>query len=132
MFPDTAIYAYDIRGHGRFHADPLALRRGLLAATDGRCWQLAREAGDLERALGQAADEPGEAGDARRAEGSTRLAAVEGRLVEAARAVFGLPAVDPKTGYGVTEMESLKLLRAFLDWLEQKKSESATCASASS
>jgi hypothetical protein len=122
MFESRDIYQYEIPGHGTFNADPLAVRRGLLAATSGRCWQMAARMARYEADLAAAADEPGEEGEAKRAEWSLRMCEIEGQLVAAARATFGLPAVDPQKGFGVTETEALKILKDFLTWVEQKKS----------
>lgn len=121
MFGKTDIYSYatDELPEGVF-VDPLKLRRKLLSATSGRCWEWAKRVKEYESQLAKIKDQAGETPEAQRAEWSKDMAELEGRLAEAAMTAFGLNPVDPETGLGVTEMTALELLNDFLGWLEKK------------
>ncbi len=121
MFSKTDIFEYELPGHGRLYADPLAVRRGLLRASDGRLWEWAQAARQVGELVGQSADDPTDAGAARRAEFSTSQSELEGRLADAAYAAFGLPPINAATGQGVAEAVALDLLQKFLGWMEEKK-----------
>ncbi len=126
MFKETDIYKFDVPGIGEVNADPLRLRRGLLLATSGRCWEWAQRAKEFEDLIDgiPAVAAPGEEEKvaAQRAEWSTRLAELEGLLVKGAYLAFGFAPIDPATGEGQTEGVVLGVLQDFLEWIEQKKS----------
>lgn len=126
MFSETDIYKADIPNVGEIHYDPLVLRRRLLAATRGRCWELAKAAKDFEAQVRQAGDGDSEAAIATRAEFSTHLAVVEEQLASAGMQAFGLTPIDADTGHGHTELAALRLLYTFLEWLEGKGERSGT------
>lgn len=133
MFDQREIYRFDLPGDGPRYADPMAVRRRLLAASDGRLWEWARRAREHQLALAAAGDAPGEEADARRAESSARLAECEGAMADAAYQAFdGFAPIDPTTGFGTPEAVALGVLRGFLEWLEQKKSPPATSPTSSS
>lgn len=121
MFGKTEIYSYatDDQPEG-VYVDPLKLRRKLLTATSGRCWEWAKKVKTYESQLVQIKDLAGETPEAQRAEWSKDMAELEGRLAEAAFAAFELAPIDPETGLGVTEMTALEFLNDFLGWLEKK------------
>ena len=122
LFDVLEIYAADIPGLGEVKLDPLGLRRGLIMATHGRCWEWSQTARDIERDLTAIPDtDTGEVADAKRAELSLRLADVEGKLAQAAYDVFPIVPVDLNTGQGTTETAAMLLLQNYLRWVEEKK-----------
>ena len=122
MFTKTDIYHYAIDGFGEFFADPLSLRRRLLVASSGRCWEWAKQAKAYEQQLAKLGEEDVDG----RAEWSMRLAEVEGKLVDVAFQAFNLPAIEPDADgqpSGVSELAGLELMYRFLEWLDEKKGE---------
>ncbi len=117
----TEVYDWSVEPYGEFKSDPLVIRRGLLLATHGRCWEWASQARAFELELDACADGEGEEFAAKRAEFSMRLADLEGKLAEAAFQAFGLPRIDRETGNGVGEAVALSLVQGFLGWCEEKK-----------
>lgn len=115
------IYVFDLPQHGRFYADPLVIRRGLLLVTSGRCWEWAGQARLLEQNLDKCAEGDDVESIASRAEFSMQLADIEGKLAEAAFQAFGLPKIDKSTGQGISEAVALGLLQDYLGWVEEKK-----------
>lgn len=130
MFSKTDIYRYSVGTYGEFAADPLLLRRRILIASAGHCYEMACQAKEYEEKMAEVGDAVGDEADAKRAEFSMRLAEVEGKLVAIAFEAFNLVPVDEK-GRGVTELQGLELLYDFLDWLDQKKSPPETSPTAS-
>lgn len=96
--PDTArlVFAHTVRGVKRF-ADPLAVKRNLLRASQGQFEALER--------LASSAPTPLEQEDARE------------KLHAITCAAFDLVPFDAATGEGVTETESVAVLDEFLSWL---------------
>lgn len=86
--------------NGTFY-DPLSVRRALISATRNGLNALI---------------------DKYRNGDETERANAEGLLVSASRAAFGLPAVDPKTGQGITDSTALAVLTAYTKWLKGKGS----------
>lgn len=86
-------------------ADPLVVNRSLWRETDGRLNKILEDC--------QSQDE------------SAALAASD-ELLRAVRLSFDLPALDTKTGTGTTEDEAIAVLNGFLNWLEQKKTKTAS------
>jgi hypothetical protein len=127
LFAETDIYVVDVPGVGQCHFDPLEIRRRLLEESDGRCWQWAQQAGQLQARLDEI--EGSEATDettvAKKAEWSMQLASIEGDLATTAFAAFRLTPIDINTGLGFTETTALRALQDFLAWMEQKKSPDA-------
>lgn len=124
MFGNKEIFEYEIEGHGKFFADPLSIRRGLLKISDGHLWAWAIAIRQLEKMIGEIKDED-EGSTAKRAEYTTRQADIEGQMAEAAFAAFGLVPLDATTGHGITESTALTVLQKFLAWLEEKKNRPA-------
>lgn len=122
LFDVMEIYTTEVPGLGEVKLDPLGLRRGLIMATHGRCWEWSRDARNIERDLAAIADDAaGEVADARRAELSLRLADAEGKLAQAAYDVFPITPIDINTGQGTTETAAMLLLQNYLRWVEEKK-----------
>lgn len=121
MFDPTDIYPVHLPGvEGARYLDPLAVRRDLLVATSGRCWEWARQARQLADDLAALGDAATDEAAAQRAEWSARQAELEGPLAGAAVRAFGLAPLDPETGFGFTETTALGLLYDYLGWLEGK------------
>ena len=89
------------RGDGtEIFADPLAVYRRLVLATEGEHNRLLADT--------QSTDE------------QVRLAA-EDKLVPAAREALGLVPFNPEDGSGTTDREALTALRAYVEWMNSKK-----------
>lgn len=123
MFAKTDIYRYEVPSIGPFVADPLELRRRILMASSGRCWEWAKQVKEYEKMLANVGDAEGEKPAAERAEFSMRQAELEGHLAQIARSAFNLPeiTVQNEQVIGVTELAALEVLYEFLAWLDQKK-----------
>lgn len=111
MFTDDEkrIFQYALNGE-TLYADPLRIKRLLQIGTNGQFDQLVeqqREGGEVEQAE------------------------ANGILAQATAAAFRFPLLDPKTGSGFTEGESIDLLRRFLEWIEQKKTTGETLSTSS-
>lgn len=117
MFDESArkIFRYEAQGQVRC-ADPLELRRQLLRATGGRFYTLWGES-EEPAPPAEGAEEPPLALADRTAKLMAALEA-QAQLVEAARSVFGLPAVG-EDGGGVPEEDVLAVLDAYAGWLEK-------------
>lgn len=102
------------------YADPLECLRSLHRSTGGRLDELL----DRQRA-GAAADRSGDAAAA-----AAALDA-EAKLVAAAREAFGLAAIDPASGSGVTYEEAWGVLCQFLEYLRGKASRPGNSPSSS-
>jgi hypothetical protein len=98
---DRNVFKYQDGGRD-VYADPLVVYRSFVGALGG----------DPEPYLAAARNESREPADF-----MSRLEA-EGKLAEASRVAFGLPAFDPGTGEGATEAFCLDTLYSFLEWLE--------------
>jgi hypothetical protein len=122
MFGDTEIFAFILPNVGQRYADPLAIRRRLLTASEGRLFEWVQAARSYQKLLTELGDKEGPEADSQRADWSFRQAELEGWLAEAAFASFeGFAPVDPATGSGVTEVVALEVLNAYIEWIEQKK-----------
>lgn len=120
MFPNRDIYPYTLPDGRTVFGDPVALLRELKLVTRGRL-------NDLLGAQARLAEIPRE-----ETPSEDILAAglaATGQLVEAALAVFRLPAFDPETGQGTLEDEALTVLANFLNWLHEKKTSGETPSS---
>ena len=101
MFTDQerSIFSYH-NGTAEVFGDPLALARKLTIALQG----------DIQNAVDAAYNS--KTGDA---DGSMD------RLLNAIRDVFALPALDPTTGKGVTDLMALAVYRRFAEFAAAKK-----------
>lgn len=81
--------------NGRYY-DPLAVRRLLELASEGRVNEWIEEQHSPEPLIALAAD---------------------AKVLDAVRYVFSLPAVDTATGAGVTDREALDLFVDYQNWL---------------
>lgn len=122
LFGVMEIYEAEIPGHGPVKYDPLAVRRRLLQSTSGRCWEMFRDARNIELDL-QNSDpkDESEVAVATRAELSVRLATLEGGIADAGYEAFGLSPIDSETGGGSTEAAVLDITKKYLEWVETKK-----------
>ncbi len=114
---DKRVFSFDRNdGQGQAWGDPLALLRGLN-----------RELGDHVRVVNQSNGHFPEGTVDLTADQRQRLQAEAGdQVVAAVRVAFGLGAFDPSTGAGCTDVMVLKVLDAFLDWLEKKSAPGTT------
>lgn len=117
MFTDTErlIFPYEVRGQKRW-ADPLAISRNLIRASNGEFDQIDAESRDVPDGVGGFAEQ-GPQGPEEFGKVLSRASAREKRHAFTC-AAFGLPPFDPATGEGVTEVETAAVLDSFLVWLE--------------
>jgi len=121
LFSNVDIYTIDIPKLGPFCMDPMAIRRGLLINTKGRCWEYIKIASNLEKELlAIPDDDDSDTARAKRAEFSMRIAELEGKLAQAAFDTFPIEPVDGD-GNGTTEVAALVILKKYLDWVAEKK-----------
>jgi hypothetical protein len=122
LFAETDIYKFEVPMHdGEICCDPMKIRRDLLTATSGRCWEYADTARKIENSLTLFPEaDVSEKAVASRAELSLRLAEMEGKLADAGMVVFGLEPVDQQ-GVGHTETLALRLVKDYLAWVSEKK-----------
>ena len=121
LFSNVDIYTIQIPKLGPYCMDPMAIRRGLLINTKGRCWEYVKAASTLEKELAEIPEEDdSETARAKRAEFSLRLADLEGRLAQAAFDTFPIDPIDGE-GAGTTEVAALIILKQYLDWVTEKK-----------
>ena len=124
MFPDQerSIFSYAVRDDTRF-ADPLALRRNLLRASNGEFDQVARDSRDRPDrpdGMGGIVDQgPEDFGQIMQRENAKE------KLYGIICFAFGLTPFDPATGEGITEAETTAVLGRFLGFLEKKGKQSA-------
>jgi hypothetical protein len=102
---DRNVFSYH-DGAGQAFADPLAVYRRFMRATEGDPDPLLRAA---QRPADGAAEEPG---------ALLRRLDAEARLAEAARVALPMRPFDPATGEGATDEDCLGALYAWLEWLE--------------
>lgn len=120
-------FQYEHPAVGPVHLDPVAVRRDLVAATNGRLWELVGTARKMQENLAaiessQPTDDDGLARKAAMtAEFTKALVAAEGRLADAAFKAFRLTPVKAEDGTGTLESEAMDVLKAYLGYAEGKE-----------
>lgn len=108
--PTAAVFRLELPGRAATHFDALLCRRKLAAALPD-WWEQVQDLAATQRPLppGTSAKLAGDRAERRLALASSLAAAVS--------AAFGLPPIDPATGFGYTEDERLTCLSLFLDFV---------------
>ena len=110
-----------LNGYGDIYADPVQIRRDLLRISEGRIWQMASAARQIQDRLEELSKaEQSEQREAEEASLTVQLVELEGSLVGCAYRAFDLPPIDRGTGAGVPESEMAAVLRSYLGYAEKK------------
>jgi len=122
MFEQTEIYQYVVPGTGdAVYVDPLAVRRELMLATEGRAVEWAKRLQEID-ALLQAESAPADdEGKALIAAAVVEQVKLQFHLKEAAFAAFLITPIDAESGMGCTEATAIQMVLDFLGWCEEKK-----------
>jgi len=96
---ERKVFGTQINGESRYF-DPMMVHRRLTLSLGGKASEIL---------------------EASTAEDPLARAVAEEKLWPATRAAFQLPALDSKTGQGVTDATCQRILDEFLSWLSQKK-----------
>lgn len=121
---DRLIFQYpSIDGTMQLFADPLAVRRKLLARTGGKIDEFV----DRQRLMFSTSQEINN-GSTQEADPGIFIegSAAEEMIVAAVVHAFDLPPFDPTTGGGATQEYCLLLFDSFNEWREQKKTSGET------